>query len=204
MMLTKRTALFLAGPIVLCGLLVAAAAVKVSRSEEVTVPAGTAIHVRLDQSLTSAQNRDADTFSATVSEPVVLDNKTVIPAGSRAEGRVIEVRHSGHLKGVGSLQIALSSVEVNGRNYDIETTAAGRRGGNHNKRNLGFIGGGAGGGAIIGALAGGGKGALIGAPIGAAAGTAGAYLTGKKDVRLAAETPVTFELTQDVKMQAKG
>ena len=200
---SRRTALFLVAPLVLGGLLVAAA-VKIAGHESVTIPAGTAIHVRLDQSLSSAQNRDADTFSATVSEPIVLDNKTVIPEGARAEGRVVDVRRSGHLKGVAALRIDLDSIEVNGHSYEIETTTAGRRGGNHNKRNLGFIGGGAGGGAIIGALAGGGKGALIGAPIGAAAGTAGAYFTGKKDVRLSAESPVTFELTRDIKVDLKG
>lgn len=204
MKINRRTALFVGGPILAACAILAAAAVQVTRPESVTLPAGTAISVRLDQSLSSAQNRDADTFSATVVEPIVLDNKTVIPAGARAAGRVVEVHHSGHLKGVGSIQIALNSIDVGGHSYDIETTAAGRRGGNHNKRNLGFIGGGAGGGAIIGALAGGGKGALIGAPIGAAAGTAGAYFTGKKDVRLPAESRVTFELTQDVKVSVKS
>ena len=203
MMLNKRTALFLAGPVALAALVVATAAV-VTRPTTVTIPSGTAIHVRLDQSLSSGQNRGADTFSATVSEPVVLDNETVIPEGARAQGRVVDVHRSGHLKGVGAIQIALDSIEVNGRSYEIETTVAGRRGGNHNKRNLGFIGGGAGGGAIIGALAGGGTGALIGAPIGAAAGTAGAYFTGKKDVRLPAESRVTFELTQEVKVTVKS
>lgn len=204
MKINRRTALFVGAPILAACGLIAAAAVEVARPDSVTLPAGTAISVRLDQSLSSAQNRDADTFSATVVEPIVLDNKTVIPEGARAAGRVVEVHRSGHLKGVGSIQIALNSIQVNGENYDIETTSAGRRGGNHKKRNLGFIGGGAGGGAIIGALAGGGKGALIGAPIGAAAGTAGAYFTGKKDVRLPAESRVTFELTQDVKVSVKS
>jgi hypothetical protein len=203
MILNKRTAMFLVGPVALAALLVATAAV-VTRPTSVTIPAGTAIHVRLDQSLSSAQNRGADAFSATVAEPVVLDSKTVIPEGARAEGRVVAVHRSGHLKGVGAIQIALDSIDVNGRSYEIETTVAGRRGGNHKKRNLGFIGGGAGGGALIGALAGGGKGALIGAPIGAAAGTAGAYFTGKKDVRLPAESWVTFELTRDAKVEIKG
>jgi hypothetical protein len=203
MILNKRTAMFLVGPVALAALLVATAAV-VTRPTSVTIPAGTAIHVRLDQSLSSAQNRGADTFSATVAEPIVLDSKTVIPEGARAEGRVVDVHQSGHLKGVGAIQIALDSIDVNGRSYEIETTVAGRRGGNHKKRNLGFIGGGAGGGALIGALAGGGKGALIGAPIGAAAGTAGAYFTGKKDVRLPAESWVTFELTRDAKVEIKG
>ena len=57
---------------------------------------------------------------------------------------------------------------------------------------------------MIGALAGGGKGALIGAPVGAGAGTAAAYFTGKKDVHLGAETPLTFELAEPVTIDVKS
>ena len=64
----------------------------------------------------------------------------------------------------------------------------------HKKRNWWFIGGGSAGGAGIGALAGGGTGALIGAGAGAAAGTTTALFTGKKNVRLPVETPMTFAL----------
>jgi len=71
-------------------------------------------------------------------------------------------------------------VEVEGKSYDIETNTIGKSGENHNKRNLGFIGGGAAGGALIGGLAGGGKGALIGSAIGAGAGTAGPRRQGRK------------------------
>jgi hypothetical protein len=58
-----------------------------------------------------------------------------------------------------------------------------------------MIGGGAGLGAIIGGIAGGGKGALIGGAAGAGAGTATAAITGKKDIRISAETHLTFRLT---------
>lgn len=57
---------------------------------------------------------------------------------------------------------------------------------------------------MIGAAAGGGKGALIGGPIGAAAGTVAALFTGRKDVRLPAETRLTFDLTEPLKINAKS
>jgi len=53
-------------------------------------------------------------------------------------------------------------------------------------------------GAAIGAIAGGGKGAAIGAAAGAAAGTAGAAATGKMDVRLPAESILTYRLATPV------
>ena len=41
------------------------------RPDPVTLPEHTTIHVTLDQSVTSRQNRSGDHFDATVSEPVV-------------------------------------------------------------------------------------------------------------------------------------
>ena len=70
--------------------------------------------------------------------------------------------------------------------------------------NWAWIGGGAGGGTLIGALAGGGKGALIGGPVGAGAGVMAAYFTGKKDIHLRPETPLTFRLADPVTIPVKG
>jgi len=53
-------------------------------------------------------------------------------------------------------------------------------------------------------LAGGGAGALIGGPVGAGAGTAAAILTNKKDVKLPAETHLTFKLSEPVSIPAKS
>jgi hypothetical protein len=66
-----------------------------------------------------------------------------------------------------------------------------------------MIGGGGAAGALIGGLAGGGKGAAIGAAIGAGGGTAGAGLTGNREIVLPAETPVTFKLLDPFEIKAK-
>jgi hypothetical protein len=95
-------------------------------------------------------------------------------------------------------------VEIGGKTYELRTTTSQRIGGNHKKRNWGWIGGGAGGGALIGALAAGGKGALIGGPVGAGAGTAVAFMTGKKDIHLRPEAPLTFRLVRPVTIDVKG
>ncbi|MBI3668710.1 MAG: hypothetical protein HY237_02860 [Acidobacteria bacterium] len=153
-------------------------------SKPVNVPEGTAIHVVLDQTLASNRNHAGDDFEASVSQPVVVAGKTVIPKGARVHGRVVEADESGRLSHVAS--------------------AIGRRGNNHNKRNAEFIGGGAAAGALIGGIAGHGKGALIGAAAGAGAGTAAAAATGKKDIAIPAETPLTFKLAQPVTITVKG
>ncbi len=119
-------------------------------------------------------------------------------------GRVVAAKESGRLKGVAQLAVTLTSIEVDGKSHDIETSTFSSAGKNHNKRNLGFIGGGAAGGALIGGLAGGGKGALIGSAIGAGAGTAGAAATGKKDIAIPAETPLSFRLLRPITVSIKS
>lgn len=172
--------------------------------KEITIPEGSPFEVTLDETLASNRNHAGDLFAASLSQPIVEDGKTIIPAGAHVAGRVVDAKDSGRLHVPARLSVALSSVEVDGKSYDIDTGTIRKTGRNHNKRNLGFIGGGAAGGAIIGALAGGGKGALIGSAVGAGAGTAGAAATGKKDVSLPAETRLKFYLLRSVTVTVKG
>ena len=172
-------------------------------TKPVTVPEGTDLTVVLNETISTASNRSGDTFRATVTSPIVVQGKTVIPQDARVTGHVVEAVPSGHLKGVARLDLTLDAVEVNGKSYDLATDDEGRRGKNHNKRNAILIGGGAGFGAIVGAIAGGGVGAAIGSAAGAGAGTAGAAFTGKKDVRVLAETALTFRLTRPITIPVK-
>jgi hypothetical protein len=172
--------------------------------KEITIPERAQFEVTLDETLASNRNHAGDSFAASLAQPVVEDGKTIIPAGAHVMGRVVDAKDSGRLHVPARLSVALSSVEVDGRSYDIDTNTIGETGKNHNKRNLGFIGGGAAGGALIGGLAGGGKGALIGSAIGAGAGTAGAAATGKKDISLPAETRLKFHLLRSVTVSVKG
>ena len=172
--------------------------------KEITIPEGSQFEVTLDETLASNRNHAGDNFAASLAEPVVENGKTIIPAGAHVAGRVVDAKDSGRLHVPARLNVALSSVEVDGKSYDIDTNTIGRTGQNHNKRNLGFIGGGAAGGALIGGLAGGGKGALIGGAIGAGAGTAGAAATGKKDISFPAESRLRFYLLRSVTVTVKG
>ncbi len=204
MNLSKKAYFLLGGSLLLAVALTVAATTVANRPDPVTVPAETPIRITLNQTLASDQNSSGDRFDATVAEAVVIDAKTVIPEGARVEGLVVEARPSGRLMGRARLHLALRTVDVRGQSYEIRTAASHKVGGDHKKRNLAFIGGGAGGGMLIGAIAGGAKGALIGGPVGAGAGTAVAFFTGKKDIRLGAETPLTFRLAEPVSIDVKG
>ena len=165
-------------------------------SEEVTVPAGTAVSIRLQNAISSASNRPGDEFAAVLDEPIVVNGSTVAARGAAVRGRVLAARSSGRLHNSGYLRLALVSVEMNGKSVPVHCSSVFAAGGSHQKRDLAFIGGGAGTGAVIGAIAGGGKGALIGSAVGAGGGTAGAYASGKKEVSFAPERRLTFRLTQ--------
>jgi len=198
MFFTKRSYLLMGGAVVLAAALVAGATVYADRPDPMTVPERTPIHITLDQAVASDQNIPGDHFSATVAEPVDVNGKTVIPQGAHVEGLVVDSRKSGHLMGRAQLRLVLDAVQVDGKSYDLRTTRDARTGRDHKKRNFALIAGGAGGGALIGAVAGGGEGALIGGPVGAGAGTAVAYFTGKRNIHLRPETPLTFRLEQPV------
>ena len=101
------------------------------------------------------------------------------------------------------LSLTLTSVTVDGKDYEIQTSAPTMASKGKGKRTAAMVGGGAGGGALIGGLAGGGKGAVIGGLIGAAAGTGGAGLTGNRDITLRAETALHFKLFQPVEIKKK-
>jgi hypothetical protein len=167
-------------------------------SKEVTLPAGTAVTVRLASPVGSKLSAKGDHFSATVATPVQVDGKVVLPAGADALGRVVEAVPQGRFKGAAVLRLVLESVTANNNSYDVQTSSVSRYRKGKGKRTATFIGGGAGGGALIGGLAGGGKGALIGAALGAGAGTAGAAYTGEKEIVLPAESTLSFKLAEPV------
>ena len=166
--------------------------------QEVVIPSGTAITVRLQNAVSSATSRPGDELEATLDQAIVVDGQTVAPEGAHVIGRVVAARHSGRLTHPGYLRIALSSVNVNGKPVPIQSSSVMVAGASHKRRNFAWIGGGAGGGALIGAIASGGTGALIGSAIGAAGGTSAAYATGKKDVGFGPERRLTFRLMRPV------
>ncbi len=165
-------------------------------SSQITIPQGTAVTVRMQSGVSSANAQAGETFSATLDAPIVVGGRTIVKSGAAVVGKVVDARRSGRLEKPGYLKIALASIAIDGKQVRVESTSVAVQGSSHKKRNLALIGGGTGLGALIGGLAGGGKGALIGGGVGAAAGTGGAYASGKKDVGFEPERRLTFRLTR--------
>jgi LysM repeat protein len=167
----------------------------------IVIPAGKTITVRLGETLSSNKSQDGQTFSAIVAAPVEVDGQVAIEKGASASGTVVAAKAMGHFKGGALLELQLISVTIHGREHAIETKPVTRTISGKGKRSTVAIGGGAAAGAVIGALAGGGKGAAIGAAAGAGAGTAGAGLTGNKEITLPAESSLSFTLRQAVEVK---
>ncbi|HEV8043104.1 MAG TPA: hypothetical protein VGP62_29765 [Bryobacteraceae bacterium] len=167
-------------------------------SPPIAIPAGTLVRVRLEQTIDTKRNRAGDRFEATLISPIRVNGNLAIPHGTTFEGHVTEAKASGRFKGRAVLGVELDSFRLNGVEYRVVTASRTRVSGRHRKRNWILMGGGSALGATLGAVAGGGAGALIGAGAGAGAGTVAAFFTGRKNVSLRVETPLTFQLRTDI------
>ena len=97
----------------------------------VTVPKGTAISATVGQTLASNKNHPGDSFAASLSAPVKVGGKTVIPKGAHVTGRVVTAKK----RGPAELTVALASVEIGGKSYPLETNSTGPSGKSQAKNN---------------------------------------------------------------------
>jgi len=162
------------------------------------IPAGTTLTIRLGETISAKNATPGQTFTGTLANAVTVGGKEVIAPGSNVVGEVTKAQAAGKFKGAGVLAVRLTSVEIQGKSYNISTSTVEQAVKGKGKRSLMVGGGGAALGAIIGGLAGGGKGAAIGALAGGGAGTAGAAYTGNKELAFQAERALSFRLKDAV------
>src|SRR5258708_4345203 len=99
-----------------------------------SVPAGTAITVTIDQSISSKNAKAGEGVVATVAQDVTANGRVVIPKGSHAKLVVSSAQASGRLSTPAKLWLRLKSVEVHGKTYVIATSSTGRTMGGKGKR----------------------------------------------------------------------
>jgi hypothetical protein len=157
-----------------------AAAISLSRdsdAEMVGIPAGSLIDARLDQELSTINNKPGDLATGTVVAPVAVDGRIVIPAGARVRGRVTAVEQSTEDDGATVMKLEFTEIEIANRSYPMEVSMIRAHPEMRSKTKSGEaaaqIGAGAVGGAILGRILGGDtKSTALGAIAGAATGTA--------------------------------
>src|ERR1700693_2169452 len=174
------------------------------------VPAGTALMVRLETTLATFSNKAGDPFHARLTQAVVLNGRTVIPAGATIEGRATRVSEPRRISGkptIGIMPEALilptgerlfldaSLVDTNaGRDTDVNQEGE-FKGSGHDRRDQLETGGGTARGMLIGGLIGGPPGILIGGLVGAGS-TGGHWLSKHRSATLMAGTQLTLELNR--------
>jgi hypothetical protein len=170
----------------------------------VTIPAGTLLTVRIDETLRSDRNQTGDSFRATLDQPLIQEGFVIAERGARVEGRIAESDAGGRVRGVSHLALELIRLTTaDGQKVRLQTESFARQGEKNTKRDIAKIGAAAGIGAAIGAIAGGGKGAAIGAGIGGAAGTGGVMATRGEAAEVKAETRLSFRLRDPITITEK-
>jgi hypothetical protein len=165
-----------------------------------TIPAGKYLTVRTNGFITSDRNQPGDFFSATLTEPLVIDGFVVAARGQVVNGRVVDVQKAGRVSGVSSVRVELTELNlVDGQQIPFRSQMIYRKGDTSIGRDVGAIGGTTAVGAAIGAAATGtGLGAGIGAAAGLVASTIGVLSTRGRATIVAPETPLTFRVEQPI------
>ena len=166
---------------------------------ELVIPADAVLGLQIERTVSSELARVEDRVDARVTRDVRVDGRVAIPAGSIAQGSVVEVERGGKVRDRAKLGIRFHSVVLaDGTRLNIRTDSVVREGSPPAKESAAKIGGAAAGGAILGAILGGGKGAVIGGTIGAAGGTAATMAGNRNPAVLPAGSTVSVRVQQPV------
>ena len=164
-----------------------------------TIPEGTAVTVRMIDTVDVDTTAIGEIYRASLDEPVFVDGREIAPRGADATVQIVEAEQSGRLRGQATLTLKLHGITINGQEYPMTTEYATIKGKGQTRDTAVKAGGLAGLGAVIGGIAGGGRGAAIGAVTGAAGGTAVAAM-GRGELKIPAETRLEFVLTRAVNL----
>jgi hypothetical protein len=164
-----------------------------------TLAPGTALTIRMIDSVDSERDSVGKTFRASLDDPINDSNgNTLIPRGADVVVKLIDDKQAGKIAGRTVLTLDMVSIAVNGKVTAVDSNNVTEQSASRTARSGKVIGGAAVLGTIIGAVAGGGKGAAIGAASGAGVGTAAEVVTKGQKVHIPSEARLTFTLQQPV------
>jgi hypothetical protein len=173
---------------------------------DATVPAGTILRLRLEDSVGSDMSRVETPIHARLINPILIGGRTVVPAGSSVRGLVTQATRSGKVKGRARLGMRFHTLESAGdhERYHISTNTWSRVAPGTKKKDAAKIAIPATGGAIVGGIVGGKKGAAIGAAAGGGGGTAVVLSTRGKEVRLGRGAVLLVRLTEPLRVNGRS
>jgi type IV secretory pathway VirB10-like protein len=186
------------------------------------IPAGSKIPLALKQAISTKNAREGDAVYAETAFPFVLNERTLVPAGTYIQGKIVHTEHSGRVKGRAELLIHFTSM-IYPSGYTVmlpgsvdNTPGADDKGVKDSEGTIqqdkdtgqriedaakdAAVAGTAG--SIAGVAAGGLNGARIGGAAGLAAGVAWALLKHGPEVKLDVGTSIEMEIQRDVTVDA--
>ena len=178
-----------------------------------SVPEGTPLKVTLQTTISTFSSRVGDPFTGKLAEPVVVDGKQLIPAGTVIEGRVTKLSGPRRIKGKPSIGLFPEQIVMpDGQRYMlnavlVDTSIKGTdvneeglfKGSGHDRGDQIEIVAGTGAGMLVGGLIGGGPGVLIGGAVGAGA-TTTHWLVQRRSATLPSGTQLMMELRRPMTM----
>ena len=166
----------------------------------VTIPSGTLLQLRTSESVDSKHAKGGEPVQLTVIQDVTYGGVLAIPRGATVHGIIADSKNvgSGTLTGSSELALQLTSLDLGGQSYPLQSDLFKIKAPGKGGRTAGNIVGGALLGAIIGGAAGGGGGAAIGAAAGGTVGTAASAAESGPRAWIPAEAQVMFHLTAPI------
>jgi len=180
-------------------------------TEVFSVPAGTLLHCRNNQTLTTKLNKQGDSFTINISEPVSANGHVVIPVGSSIFGRIMVMERPGRIKGVGQMLLTVQQITLpDGRTFPLAATLVTVYGAEHVKvvgdeglvkgpnshgPDIEEIGAGTVGGTLLGLIF---AHPFVGATVGATATTVDRMRRRGKDLTIPIGTQLNYQLTREL------
>ena len=171
-----------------------------------TIPTGTRLDLTINDELSSRKNKPGDTFTAKVFSAVRdASGAIVIDEGSTVNGSIVAVKPAPNRRTPGTLTIALSTVEVDGKTFPIRATIDSvqreYRKQPVNAGDAAKVGVGAAAGAVVGqVISKNTKGTVIGAVVGGIAGAGVAAETKDLDIVIPDGSHVLVTITEPMKV----
>jgi hypothetical protein len=165
-------------------------------SGPVTIPQGTLLQLRTSEALGSKRAKDGEPVQFTVIRDVAVGGVLALPKGATVHGVVSEVKRvgSGDLGGSSELALRLTSLDLGGQSYPLDSDQFKVKGPSKTGQTVGNAVGGGILGTIIGCAVGRGVGCAVGAGAGVAAGVGASAASSGPGVWIPAEALVTFHL----------
>ncbi len=160
----------------------------------VTIPPGTLLQVRTSEPVSSKRAKDGEPVQFMVIQDIAVGGVLAIPRGAIVHGVVTNVKKAGALGGSPELALRLTSLDLGGRSYPLDSNFFKVKGPNKAGRTVGSALTGGLLGTMIGCAVGRGEGCAIGAGAGVAAGTATSAASPGPGIWIPAEALVDFHL----------